>query len=99
MKKVFTHTNSLIVANAQNLLSVHRVKSELFNQFASGGAGELSAIDSWPEIWVDGKDYEKAIQFLKPFNASIKTEQWMCHTCGEKNESTFDFCWNCQAYS
>jgi len=30
-------------------------------------------------------------------SASAAEEDWVCHRCGEANESSFEECWNCQA--
>lgn len=98
MKVVFTHVNGLIVANVQNILTINRIKSTLLNQYASGGSGELSAIDSWPELWVKETDYQAAIAIIKPLNEPTQQYPWRCNNCGEENESSFDFCWNCQEY-
>lgn len=52
MKKVFTHENRLIVFNLKNLLQEQGIECLVKNEFASGGVGDLSPFETWPELWV-----------------------------------------------
>ncbi len=53
MKKGFTHENSMIVFNMKNVLQGEGIETVVVNEFASGGAGDLSAFDTWPELWIE----------------------------------------------
>lgn len=66
MNKVFTHENRLIVFNIKNLLEKQGIECTIKNEFASGGVGDLSPFESWPEVWIlDGNQFEQAIQIIE----------------------------------
>lgn len=96
MKKVFTHENALIVHNAKNIIENKGIAYELKNEFAAAGAGELSTIDTWPELWVATEDYHEAKRALAPLSEDTKLPSWLCAACGEHNEGSFEVCWQCQ---
>lgn len=100
MKLIYTHDNSIVVGNANALLQQEGIRTQLRNEFASGAVGELSAIDSWPEIWVSDLDEERArIIVERLFSQSMngrELREWQCLHCSEKNEPTFEICWHCQ---
>ncbi len=96
MKIVYTHENKIIVENARNVLSVNGIESVLKNEYASGGIGELSAIDTWPEIWVETNDYETASGLIENLIKASSAPTWECESCKEVNGGAFEHCWNCQ---
>ena len=96
MKLVYTHENKILVENIKNILELEGVSSELKNVFSSGAAGELSTLDSWPEIWVDERFYERAITVVKSVEDTPGEVEWECQACGEMNAQSFQFCWKCQ---
>ena len=97
MEKVFTHENSLIVFNIKNVLEDHGIECLIKNEFSSGGAGVLSPLETWPEIWVDNKI--QADRAEKIIDDALKEQstgsEWVCSECGESNSSNFNMCWNC----
>lgn len=96
MKKVFTHENRLIAFHIKNLLQGQGIDCLVKNEFASGGVGDLSPFETWPEIWVEDKHSSRAEQIVNQHALSDTDElEWTCTDCGEKNESTFKICWNC----
>lgn len=97
MKLVYTHPNPLIVNNARNLLDAANLQTQLKNEHASGAVGELSAIDTWPELWInEDNDYSQAMHILQPLMSQEQQPQWLCQQCGEHNEESFEVCWQCQ---
>lgn len=98
MKLVYTHQNSILVGNAKALLEQARIKVEMKNEFASGAIGELSAIDSWPEIWVSNLDEERAQIIIARLQDTGPREEWLCEACNETNDAAFEVCWQCQAF-
>ena len=96
MKKVFTHDNFLIVGNVKNLLTNAGIDTAVKNEYASGAAGELSPIDAWPELWVAQEDVAKAEDIIKGFAEEPEGTAWVCRNCGERNEPSFEVCWQCQ---
>ena len=96
MQLVYTHENNILVGNARNLLAENGIESMLTNEFAGGGVGELSAFDTWPEVWVSDEDYARAKEILEVLSHPAEGESWECKFCGETNEPAFRSCWNCQ---
>lgn len=97
MKKVFSHENRLIVFNLKNVLQEHGIASVVENEFASGGVGDLSPFETWPELWVlNDSDEERAMKVIDSLNQTTR-QDWICPVCGEKNPGSFQICWKCGA--
>ena len=97
MKMVYTHENKFLVDNVRNILSLNRIETVLKNEFLSSGAGELSPIDVWPELWVSEDDFDKAQAIVAEIQSPAGEHAWFCRRCHERNEPTFEICWQCQA--
>lgn len=68
------------------------------NEHASSIVGEVSAFDSWVELWVhDDADYERACSILDGSISDIDDLPWNCSKCCEENDASFELCWNCGA--
>ena len=95
MKLVYSNQNNILVHNAKNLIEAQGIETALKNEFVQGGVGEISAIDSWPEVWVlNDADYERAIKIIATTNDNAV--DWVCEQCAEPNDPSFEICWNCQ---
>ena len=94
MQKVFTHENRLIVYNMKNLLEEQGIECLIKNEFAGGGVGDLAPFETWPELWVHKKDFNKAEKICLAVSQDSQ-ETWLCHHCGESNDDSFQICWNC----
>lgn len=99
MKLLYTHENKIIVENARNCVREEGIELILRNEFSSGGMGELSPMETWPELWVNDSDFDRAKEIVDRLLSTQLGEHWTCLTCREKNESTFEMCWNCQSES
>jgi Putative prokaryotic signal transducing protein len=97
MRKVYTHENRFIVANAKNILQANEIDVAVRNEHASSAVGELSLFDTWMELWVvnDG-DYARAVSILENALSELGSPEWRCGGCGEVNDASFELCWNCQ---
>ena len=97
MKLVYTHENRLMVLNVRNILIDHGIKVVVNNEYASSAAGGLAPIDTWPEVWIlnDG-DFGSSKNIIESLDVELKTAMWQCRGCLEKNDETFDYCWNCK---
>jgi len=97
MKLIYSNENQFFVNNAKNILENDNIEVTLKNEFASGAAGLLAPFDTWVELWViNDFDEEKAKSTLAK---SLKQEgdyDWFCKQCQEKNDASFDLCWQCQ---
>ncbi|WP_096085549.1 DUF2007 domain-containing protein [Agaribacterium haliotis] len=96
MKLLFTHENSIIVENAKNCLREAGIDCLLKNEFSSGAVGELAAIETWPELWVHEREFDRARHIVEALTAKSERRSWLCQSCSEENDASFDHCWNCQ---
>jgi len=96
MQKVYTAQTLLQVTHIKNLLETAKITTELRNEYAAGGVGELSFVDAWPEIWVNYEDTSLAKKIIHDFQDPDKGLDWWC-SCGEKNGTAFASCWSCKA--
>ncbi|MDC0239445.1 DUF2007 domain-containing protein [Candidatus Thioglobus sp.] len=97
MKLVYTHENRLIVLNVRNILSDHGIEVVLNNEYASSAAGGLAPIDTWPEVWIaNDDDFGSSMKIIDSLDVELMTVMWQCRECLEKNDETFDYCWNCK---
>lgn len=96
MKLIYTNENAFLVNNIKNLLQQASIEVMLKNEFASGGAGDLSPFDTWPELWlINDSDFENANQIIDSSISKPGSKDWICEQCGESNDASFDFCWSC----
>lgn len=96
MKKLYTHENRIIIFNLRNVLEQKGIDTVIMNEFASGGAGDLATFDTWPELWVDDdQQFEQADTIVKKILQNSHDDYWYCRACQEKNDASFEYCWNC----
>ena len=97
MKLVYSNESSMIVSNAKALIEAQGIATFLKNEFAQGAIGELSVMDSWPEVWVfDDSDAEQALEIVKSLSSNSTAVDWICKNCDEPNDPSFEICWKCQ---
>lgn len=97
MKMVYTNENHFIVANVRNLIEAQDIKTFIKNEFSQGAVGEISAFDSWPEVWVfEDSDFDQASEIVVSSQLIDKGGDWNCAQCAEVNDASFEICWNCQ---
>lgn len=100
MKMVYTNESQFLATNVKNLIEAQKIKTFLKNEFAQGAVGEISAFDAWPEVWVtNDSDFERAVKIAESSLSTIETADWTCKNCSEKNDPSFEICWNCQVES
>lgn len=96
MQLIFTHENRLFVANAKNILESQGFEIQLKNEFVSSAIGEVSPFDCWLEIWLfNDADYEAAKAVIDQAFSNRGATPWRCGGCGEENDPSFDWCWQC----
>lgn len=94
MQKVYTHENRLLVFHYKNLLDEHAIECFINNEFSSGGVGDLSPFETWPELWVvHDEDVDAAKDLCHPGSAEGVSRR--CPHCGEMNDPGFHLCWHC----
>lgn len=97
MKLIYTNENRYLVHNIQNLVENADIEIMLKNEFAAGAAGDLVPHETWLELWVvNDSDYDQAMRTIESAFSSNSDPNWVCKNCHEKNDASFEFCWNCQ---
>ncbi|PKG80692.1 hypothetical protein CXF85_21480 [Colwellia sp. 75C3] len=97
MKMFYSNESHFLVNNVKNIIEAQDIKVFIKNEFAQGAIGEISAFDSWPELWVfDDSDFDHAVEIVKSSQAVIQAVDWTCKNCSETNDASFEICWNCQ---
>ncbi len=97
MKLIYTNENQFLVNNAKNILENYNIDTTLKNEFAAGASGVLAPIDTWVELWIiSDADEHKAEMILAQTLKQHEEYDWYCSQCQEKNDPSFDICWQCQ---
>lgn len=101
---LFRHHDRFEVYRVFNMLKDSGVPCFVKNELIQGAIGDIPPQDSEPEVWLLEQDWQaKAKQLIVDFNQEQRTLQtehldpWVCSSCQEDNESTFNICWNCGA--
>lgn len=99
MKQVFVSQNLIEVEMRKERLEQAGIQCVIKNQRSSGLAGEIPFVEIFPELWViQDEDAERAQQLFQEGLVSMPSNQdtWTCPGCGERHESQFGTCWNCE---
>ncbi|TPH14620.1 DUF2007 domain-containing protein [Litorilituus lipolyticus] len=97
MKMVYSNENSFLVNNVKNIIEAQGIQVFIKNEYAQGAVGEISAFDSWPELWVvNDSDVKQAELIIKTNQNQTSYTQWICNNCCESNDASFELCWKCQ---
>lgn len=97
MKRVFRAATLLQVAHARNVLVSAGIDCEVRNQYLAGAIGELPMMETWPQLYVDETDENRALRALASAAAPAPGAPWTCADCGEQLEPQFTSCWRCGA--
>lgn len=95
MKKLTSAETIVTITHYMNVLEAEGIRSEIRNQHLSGVMGEVPVFETWPQLWVEERDLERAGQLIKMVDDEAPGEPWRCAKCGEQNEGQFAACWNC----
>jgi len=95
MKKLTSAETIVTITHYMNVLEAEGIRSEIRNQHLSGVMGEVPVFETWPQLWVEERDLERAGQLIKRVDDEAPGESWCCAKCGERNEGQFAVCWNC----
>ncbi len=78
------------------LLARAGIETQVFNEHAQGGLGEIPFTHAWPEVWViEDTDLQRAQRVLDAWRSTPATPPRRCRGCGEENPGTFETCWRC----
>ncbi len=96
MKKIYSAANLQDASIFRDLLEADGIPCEIRGDHLSNLRGTIPTPDSYPSIWVEDSDYEKAIEKIKEYTSQqAREEPWICKKCNEDNEGQFTICWNC----
>lgn len=97
MKRIFSHSNSLLVFNLRNILGNHNINCEVRNDGLTSTAGETPPTEVWAELWISKeRDYEQAEKIIEEaVHGDPKATSWFCEHCSEDNAPAFELCWKC----
>lgn len=97
MKRIYTHHDRFMVWQVKQLLDNHQIPCFIKNEFVGGAVGELAPLDSLPEVWLSDNEWEtRANKLIAEMTADARVgKDWCCSECGERNDASFDFCWQC----
>ncbi len=93
--KVYAASHLLEAHNLKGMLQAMGIEVRLKGEGLIAGAGELPPQETEVALWVEAGDFGVARKALEAFESPL-AESWFCSQCGEKNEASFEFCWNCQ---
>ncbi|MBT4511838.1 MAG: DUF2007 domain-containing protein [Chloroflexi bacterium] len=99
MKRVYSSQSITMVHHMMNILENNSIVCVVRNEDLFMAAGELPAIECWPELWVSDSEYDQAKGIIDTAISSEtpKGTSWKCPDCGEEHEPQFTDCWKCGA--
>ena len=102
MKKVFIATNPVNAHLLKGVLEGENIQSVVQGEYLWGARGEIPVTsETSPSVWVvDDADYDRAMEIVSNFqaeedNSDLRSAEWKCKKCGERNEGQFTECWQC----
>lgn len=97
MQRLYSAANLPEAYLIRDLLAEVGVRTQILNENAQGGVGEIPFTQAWPEIWIERKDdLERARQVITEYESrSDSTGYIECPRCGEQNPENFETCWHC----
>ncbi len=97
MERLYSAANLPEAWLIRDLLAEIGVRTQILNEHAQGGVGEIPFTQTWPEIWVERKnDMERARRVITEYESrSVPTGYIDCPYCGEQNPENFEICWHC----
>lgn len=97
MERLYSAANLPEAYLIRDLLAEVGVRTQILNENAQGGVGEIPFTHAWPEIWIEREDdLVRARQVIVEYEArGVPTDHVDCARCGEQNPENFETCWHC----
>lgn len=97
MKRLYAAADLIEAQLLKDLLRESGIATEIFNQNARSGTGEIPFTHAYPEIWLRNEfDHERARAIIDEYEQTeIPTGVIVCHACEEENPRNFASCWQC----
>lgn len=98
MKLIYTNENIVLLHSAKNILALHDIKSFVKNEHVLPNGARHGINNIFLELWINhDKDFDKAASIIeKEIHNPEPMKPWICASCKEENDGSFDYCWNCQ---
>jgi hypothetical protein len=99
VKRIYTAESIVQVTHVKNLLAAEGIHAQLRNERLGGVIGEIPFLETWPELWVEELDFDRAQELIEQelHGPGLDEPPWTCTECGERIEGQFTECWNCGA--
>jgi hypothetical protein len=99
MQRVYIAGDLAMAQLVVDRLAQHGIAARALNTHASTLAGELPALLTCPEIWVDDPgDAVAARQVIETMELTVSSDALKaCTFCGEQSPIEFEICWHCEA--
>jgi len=102
--RIFRDYDRFMVYQIKQLLDANGIPCYLKNEFISGAIGEVSPLDSQPEVWLMDDEWKVRAQslidnHLAEYESRKTQADWQCRQCSEVNDASFDVCWQCETPS
>jgi hypothetical protein len=99
MQRVYIASDLPMAQLLVDRLAQHGLPARILNTHASTLAGELPALLTCPEVWVDdASDSVAARQVIETMELTVSSDALKpCPECGEQSPVEFEICWRCEA--
>ena len=95
-KRIYLAENALEANLIRGRLEADGISCQLEGEALSGGSGDLPVDVLHLPILVASKDVVKARRYIEEYENQSHLPTWCCQQCGEQNEASFEFCWQCR---
>ncbi len=97
MKRIYAAADLIEAQLLKDMLKESAIATEIFNQNARGGTGEIPFTHAYPELWLlDENDENRARDLIREYeNSPTPSGVTVCGKCQEENPRNFASCWQC----
>lgn len=98
MKLIYKHDNILVLYSAKNVLALNGIDAFVKSEHISSWGARFGISNIFHELWLQcDQDYGKASTIIEnEIESPEPKDSWVCGTCNEENDGSFEVCWNCQ---
>lgn len=97
MERLYSAANLIEAYLIRDMLADVGVRTQILNENAQGGVGEIPFTHAYPEVWIErNTDLDRARQVIVDYESRRESTDYVdCPNCGEKNPDNFEICWHC----
>tara|TARA_R100001132_G_C3222407_1_gene60512 strand:+ start:147 stop:467 length:321 start_codon:yes stop_codon:yes gene_type:complete len=99
MKQIYTHDNIVVLHSVKNVLALNNIESFVKNEHTAPVGARHGINNIFHELWIlDDQDFDRASALIETeIENPVTRATWICSSCSEENEGSFEICWKCQA--